>query len=208
MTATDLTPAESTVLSTYEAIIKKGLNSFIEVGSALMRIRDGKLYRETFANFEDYCREKWQIGRDRAEQLCKAASIVETLPTNVGKPKKESQARELSKIDDPAVRAEVWEEAVAEASKGEEGERQPTAKQLKAAASRRSEESADATHRQSEARAPSATPPKWWRETLASNSSNFDRVKKFSPEGKTTDGLLNAIEQVERWLEKVKKEIV
>jgi len=53
--------SESTrTLADCEAVIRRGLNSFIEVGEALMEIRDNRLYREKgFGRFEDYCQQEW-----------------------------------------------------------------------------------------------------------------------------------------------------
>ena len=42
-----------------EHIIQLGLGTFYYVGSALLEIRDSRLYRSTHATFEDYCRDRW-----------------------------------------------------------------------------------------------------------------------------------------------------
>ena len=51
-----------------EAVIERGLATFIEVGKALMEIQDGRLYRETHATFEDYCRQRWEMSRVHAHR--------------------------------------------------------------------------------------------------------------------------------------------
>ena len=43
--------------------------TFIEVGKALLAIRDAKLYRKTHKTFEAYCRDRWEMSRPRAYQL-------------------------------------------------------------------------------------------------------------------------------------------
>jgi hypothetical protein len=37
-----------------ENVIERGLSTFVEVGNALLEIRDSKLYRETHPTFEAY----------------------------------------------------------------------------------------------------------------------------------------------------------
>ena len=46
---------ESHELERCEVVIKQGLQTFIEVGQALMTIKEKRLYRISFKTFEDYC---------------------------------------------------------------------------------------------------------------------------------------------------------
>ncbi|NJL33925.1 MAG: hypothetical protein HC893_08770 [Chloroflexaceae bacterium] len=48
-----------------EQIIERGLKTFFEVGAALVRVRDLKLYRVEHRTFEAYCQERWGIERRR-----------------------------------------------------------------------------------------------------------------------------------------------
>jgi hypothetical protein len=41
-----------------EAVVQKGWDAFVQVGLALARIRDKKLYRAEFNSFEEYCRQR------------------------------------------------------------------------------------------------------------------------------------------------------
>jgi hypothetical protein len=75
-----------------EAVIERGVKTFVEVGEALMEIRDGRLYRETHSSFESYLRERWNISRPRGYQLIDAAKLSTTVDTPPGN---EWQAREL-----------------------------------------------------------------------------------------------------------------
>lgn len=97
-----------------EAVIEKGLETYIEVGEALTEIRDRLLYRDGYATFELYCRERWRFVASRARQLIGAvetARVLETV-TNVT-PANEAQARELAPLrGDPKKMAEVWERVV------------------------------------------------------------------------------------------------
>jgi hypothetical protein len=50
------------------------------------------LYREKHSTFEEYCKQKWQIKRQRAYELMDAASIVNTLSEISDKPNDEIKA--------------------------------------------------------------------------------------------------------------------
>lgn len=56
-----LTLTEAKALSQYEQIIRKGLDTFFKVGTALADIRDQHLFRATHDTFEQYCRDKWKF---------------------------------------------------------------------------------------------------------------------------------------------------
>ena len=80
-----------------ETIIAKGIATFREVGEALAEVRAAKLYADEFETFEEYVREKWQIGQSRAYQIMGAAAIAKEVSTYVEIPN-EAVARQLSKI--------------------------------------------------------------------------------------------------------------
>ncbi len=107
-----LSPDEAQTLAHYEHIIAQGIQTFVEVGHALLTIRDRKLYRQASPTFEAYCRERWDLSRPRAYQLIDAAQVVETVSTVVDiVPMNEAQARPLATL--PAEQQqEVWREAV------------------------------------------------------------------------------------------------
>ncbi len=106
-------PATGRSLEQLEGIIERGQRTFLEVGRALMEIRDGRLYREHYATFEDYCRDRWGWGRSRAEQLISASNVVDVMGVTSGNtPRTERQVRELASIPDPEERQSVWEETV------------------------------------------------------------------------------------------------
>lgn len=109
-------------LSLCESVIEKGLNTFVEVGNALFEIRNNKLYRDKFTTFESYCRDRWNLKRQRAYELMDAAAIVNTLSeisdtneqdsqVSIIVPTKESHAAALSKVPEE-FRSEVWEKAL------------------------------------------------------------------------------------------------
>jgi hypothetical protein len=109
--ASPLTAIEQRELLSHEHVIKSGLETFIEVGEALLSIRDGKLYRATHRTFEDYCRERWGMTDRRARQLIVAAEIaVGVSETGTIVPKNEGQVRPLVGVP-VEERSEVWKRA-------------------------------------------------------------------------------------------------
>lgn len=103
---------ETNELERCEVVIKQGLQTFIEVGQALMTIRDKKLYRIGFKTFEEYCLEKWSISRPKAYQLIEAANVISGLSTMVDiLPQSERQTRPLTSLE-PEIQKEVWTEVV------------------------------------------------------------------------------------------------
>lgn len=95
-----------------EARIERGLQTFVEVGTALLEIRDRRLYREGgHQTFEDYCQTRWGFSKTHANRLVGAASVVGTLtPIGVTPPTNEAQARELALLvrQSPERAADVW----------------------------------------------------------------------------------------------------
>lgn len=106
-----LNPAAQVALISCEQRIERGLKSFLDVGSALAEIRDSRLYRQTHATFEDYCRERWNLSRPRAYEMIGAAEVVSAIAdTELPPPSNEGQARALRSVPEPD-RADVWREA-------------------------------------------------------------------------------------------------
>ena len=121
-----LTAVEATALDDLEGIVEKGLATFVEVGNALRRIRDQRLYRELHSTFDDYCKERWGISRFYAHRQIEAANVAGALLPNGNTPTTESVARELAPLkDQPEKLQEAWSETV------EQHGPKPTAKQVK-----------------------------------------------------------------------------
>lgn len=92
--------------------IRTGLKSFYEVGTALVKIRDKRLYRSSHESFEDYCRDAWGFGAKRAGQIIIASEVVESLPAEISTNcRNEGVARALAKVE-PSKRAEVVQKAM------------------------------------------------------------------------------------------------
>jgi hypothetical protein len=92
-------------LKAYESVIERGQKTFVEVGEALRKIRDGRLYRQAgHATFADYCQARWAMKRAYAYSLIGASEVSAIADIST-----ESQARELRKVP-VAHRAEVMEQ--------------------------------------------------------------------------------------------------
>lgn len=127
----NLTP-ELLDLMEHEKVIEQGMQTFIDVGWALLQIRDGRKYRAIgHSTFEDYCAARWSMTPQHANRTIAAAEIAGTLePIGSISPTHESQIRPL-KVLPPEERTEAWEEAVEEAGG------QPTAAQVAKAVEKR-----------------------------------------------------------------------
>lgn len=124
---TALTKPEKSVLAELEAEIERGLNNFVDVGNAFLRIRNERLYRAEFGSFQEYCEAKWQMTKVHAYRMIDAAEIAENLKGNqLVTPTTESQLRPLRNLE-PVQQREVWKEAADTAKKPGA----PTAKEVK-----------------------------------------------------------------------------
>jgi hypothetical protein len=112
LTTTALSKDERSALEAYERTIEAGLQTFIEVGRALLAIRDGKLYRADYGTFEEYCQRRWGVSRPYAYQLMDASVVVENVSAIADIiPINEAQARPLTRLD-PEAQRQVWREVV------------------------------------------------------------------------------------------------
>ncbi len=140
---TDIVPLnsdEQTALEYHEKVIEKGLETFIEVGQSLQYIRDNRLYRIDYKNFDDYMSERWGKSRRWSTNIINSVEVIKVLQENGNHgsheeqiPSSERVARPLAKLkDDPDLMAQVWNEAVEEAKRqfelGNSKSAQPTHK--------------------------------------------------------------------------------
>lgn len=109
-TTEKLTTCEREELTAREAVIDRGLKTFVEVGTELLAIRDGRLYREQ-GTFEDYCRMRWGMTHRYANYMIEAAGVVNSLGTMVPKPPEtERQTRPLTVLP-PDQQPAAWNRA-------------------------------------------------------------------------------------------------
>jgi hypothetical protein len=107
-----LSPDETETLQYCEHVIAEGIQTFVDVGRALLVIRDQRLYRQSHATFEVYCRERWELSRTYAYQLVEASQVVDHVSAvSDVVPANEAQARPLASLP-PERQVKVWQEAV------------------------------------------------------------------------------------------------
>ena len=154
----ELTQPEADTLDKCEMVIEKGIKTFVQVGKALLTIRDDRLYRTTYGTFEDYCQQRWQLARATAYQLVDAAQVDDALNAvdqpmsaiaDIPKPANEAQARPLAKLlpkptaspveRDQAKREvrDTWRAAVESAPRGPDGQPKVTAAHVAETVARR-----------------------------------------------------------------------
>jgi hypothetical protein len=106
-------------LERLEGIIQKNLGSFVEMGRALMEIRDGELYSKVrgIANFATYCKQRWDFKRTYAFYMIESAMVIDNVHNCEQKPTSESQCRPLINLE-PDEQRKVWQMAVDTAKDG------------------------------------------------------------------------------------------
>ena len=101
-------------LANQEARIAAGLTAFQEVGDALLKIKEAKLYRQTYTTWESYLQSRWGMSDSQSMRLISASQICrEIAASGVTPPQIESHAREL-RIVPEGERAKVWQEITTE----------------------------------------------------------------------------------------------
>lgn len=100
-----------------EKVIAAGLATFVEVGRALVRIRDRRSYLLTHSTFGGYVRDRWRFNAPYAYNLMAGAEVIDVLeradvdvrPANA---RVAYELREL--VDRPDELVKVWQRAVDE----------------------------------------------------------------------------------------------
>jgi hypothetical protein len=112
-----LSTQESRALASLERTIAAGLKTFMDVGDALLQIRERRLYRGEFPTFEEYTRTKWGMTKTHANRLVAAAATVKLLGPMEVAPLNEAQVRPLTNLP-PEQQKEAWEKVVADTGGG------------------------------------------------------------------------------------------
>ena len=113
----DKTKALTARLATEEKTIENGLKTFVEVGMALTRIRDQKLWMAggKYPSFEIYCKQRWGWNRSYAHEIAKSGQVLGLIEKSgiPDKPDNPAQVRPLAKLPEDE-QPEAWAEAVEE----------------------------------------------------------------------------------------------
>lgn len=130
-----LSPEQQQQLIALEATIQDGLREFQRTGSALAEIRDQRLYRATYATFDEYLAERWHFTRQHAGRLIQAAEVTQILEPVGYMPENEHQARQAR----DAARivqdlAPEQQQQVAQFLRATTGSEKPSTSQIKAVA--------------------------------------------------------------------------
>lgn len=124
--ADPLTEAEKTDFEKLEAEISAAR---WKLGDCLRQINERRLYRGEFATFEEYCRTRWNISRQHAYRLIRAAKVAPTVAPGATLSVKHATA--LDKVP-PSERQKVLERATAAARKA--GKKKPSSADVAQAA--------------------------------------------------------------------------
>ncbi len=117
--AVALSLSEKGELAECEGILERGLGTFFEVGEALLKIRESRLYRGTNTTFKQYCQERWNLGHSYAWRVMGAAERMKLLPSDdsLPRPANEFQMRPFLKLA-PEEFPGAWKRAVKTAKEG------------------------------------------------------------------------------------------
>jgi hypothetical protein len=101
-------------LTRLETIIETNQRRFYQIGNALRRIRDERLYRcLLFDSFEAYVKTRWDMARSQAYRLIEASNVIDNL-SPIGDdvlPENESQTRVLARLKKNDQRR-IWREFI------------------------------------------------------------------------------------------------
>src|SRR5258705_13801344 len=113
----ELTISEANRLTDLECQMEQDQAAFVRYGNALLEIRESRLYRQSHPTFEDYCRERWQMTKSRANELIRSSKVAFNLVEISTIQPNEAQAATLEQLE-PGQQREVWQKAVATAPEG------------------------------------------------------------------------------------------
>lgn len=178
MSDTGLTTAETNDKAALMTRVRNGLDTWVEVGTALMELRDRKLWRDEAPDFTSFCQTHFGFTRRRADQLIAASAAVLEVTHNAphvvdnagfgtivpSAPANEAQAREVAKAP-VGKRAETFRKAAETAPKDKDGKPKVTAAHVRRVV-REEESKPDAAPD-----APVADPMKPWEQVVARTES-------------------------------------
>lgn len=125
LTSEQLTTPETRRLREHEQGMAECIDSVFKFAEHARAIREDRLYRAEYKNFEDYCRCRWDLSHRYVNvqiEAAEAADDVSEVETEMGTilPKSVDVASQLAQIDSTPERADVWKKAVETAPKSKE----------------------------------------------------------------------------------------
>lgn len=116
--STQLNSIEQNELEQYEQVIERGLQTFYDVGRALLDIKDKGLYRE-HGTFDDYCRDRWGLSPTANYYLRQSVGVVKNLQDHEGLvPANLEQTIPLQQLKNPEQQRHAWQTAIDTAPAG------------------------------------------------------------------------------------------
>lgn len=126
--AAELTPAERDTLAQCRSALATEQRAWVEAGRALRTIRDGKLYRDAHATFDDFLASGAKLERSRAYRMINGSTVLENVaPGRHFERVPEKHVRPLTKLDSDQQR-KAWAMACEAAPKDDAGAPRLTAK--------------------------------------------------------------------------------
>ena len=175
-------------MATLETVIKSGWKTFLEVGTALAKVRDKGLFRDKFGSFEEYCQAELGFSRPYAYNLIGSATVSNQLSSIADikiQPVNEAQCRELISVPKDK-RVEAWKNAVKEA-----GEKPLTAKVIHQAVAKFKPKPAKKAK----------VVKKTQRLNVKPGLKLIEAMEKLA-DSDNTDALMKKLAELRKWLEK------
>lgn len=108
--APEVRNARAARLAELKTIVAKHVADYARVGAALAEIQQNELFRLEHRTFEDFVRQEWDMSRQHADRLIKAAETARVLTPTGSIPRTERLARPLAALP-AADRIDAWQEA-------------------------------------------------------------------------------------------------
>src|SRR6516164_5074365 len=109
--ACPLTSWEKVRKTELEQVVEGNFEQFLRVGAALAELRNRRLYRTTFATFEQYVRARFGLARSSVDQLIRSSMVARDLLDNgeeLSPHTSEAAIRPLSALPGQELQAATW----------------------------------------------------------------------------------------------------
>ena len=94
-------------LKNCELVIQTGLETFYQVGQALLEIQESKLYRQEFNTFDEYLQGRWNFGLRHGQRFIQSFEVINNI-RQIGRiPENLEQTKYLAQLDSD-LQGYVW----------------------------------------------------------------------------------------------------
>ena len=98
---------EQEKLKECELVIKTGLETFYQVGQALVEIQESKLYRQDFNTFDEYLQGRWNFGLRHGQRFIQSFEVINNIRPIGRIPENLEQTKYLAQLDSD-LQGYVW----------------------------------------------------------------------------------------------------